>query len=292
LRPLFSLASLQDSAVKMAGWMNIPDGHPAIISGGNSFDQTDPQGNTHYTLPAAADADEERKRKRSTNVLASEDAPPGTESFAAYYCFACGSFALAVEGWLYSMPKRKTDNATVVPKSAAIKNLCKAGECKSLKRPTGVETQYRWQCPSCSIPIAYQTKDWDSEDIDYIYVLDAALAINPSAVSRLWVSGEDGVKIPPCFRVEEASLATGGMSVTIPVKTAVSSRRFALTNLQHSLSLNVTAAGGEEMRVEVVKGIAKLLGCSTKQVKISVGQLTIREVPAKDIFRRLICAIA
>eukprot|EP00961_Rhodomonas_salina_P236690 3198738-Rhodomonas_salina.1 len=45
----------------------------------------------------------------------------------------------------------------------------------------------------CRMQCAYRTdmpyamRDWDSEDIDYIYVLDAALAINPSAVSRLWV---------------------------------------------------------------------------------------------------------
>ena len=102
--------------------------------------------------------DEEKKRKRSTMVVESQEQTTQSDRFCAYYCFACGSFAMAVEGhssprlrattpqprpsagslkvpWtrgagtglLHTMPRRKTDAATAVPKGSAIKNVFKRG---------------------------------------------------------------------------------------------------------------------------------------------------------------------
>jgi hypothetical protein len=115
---------------------------------------------------AAADPEEERKRKRSTQVLesaAEETSSTQTDKFCAYYCFACGSFCMAVEGLLHTMPKRKTDFATAVPRKSAIKMRAKEGECKTIQREKGVEKQFRMTCESCGVPICYQNKAFSTD---------------------------------------------------------------------------------------------------------------------------------
>ena len=55
------------------------------------------------------------------------------------------------------------------------------------------------------------------------------------------------------------------------------------------------AAGiGNDMRAanaEALRMLAKVMGVSLKQVKISIGLLKVSDMSVRDIFRRLICAM-
>ena len=60
-------------------------------------------------------------------------------------------------------------------------------------------------------------------------------------------------------------------------------------------STQVRAAGiGNDMRAanaEALRMLAKVMGVSLKQVKISIGLLKVSDMSVRDIFRRLICAM-
>ena len=63
-----------------------------------------------------------------------------------------------MEGLLHSMPKRKTDHATVVQRKAVLKLGVEEAECKHIQRDKGLEKQFRMKCKSCGVPICYQNK--------------------------------------------------------------------------------------------------------------------------------------
>mmetsp|Transcript_27109 Transcript_27109/g.64683 ORF Transcript_27109/g.64683 Transcript_27109/m.64683 type:complete len:269 (+) Transcript_27109:36-842(+) len=262
------------------GFINMPEGHPALMDGrqGPAFTAKSDD---------AADPEAEKKRKRSTQVLSSEEQSSQSDRFCAYYCFACGSFAMAVEGLLHTMPRRKADASTVLPKKASLKHSFKKGECKSIKREGGTEKQFRWNCGSCAVPICYQSKPFDHEEIDYMYIFDCALAMNPSVVSLYWKDGQSK-HTPKCFHLD-------GKVASVPIKISIEGKRFEVKNIGDSVYVTVRASGvGGDMKqanAEALRILAKVIGVSLKQVRISTGSLQVTDCPIRDIFRRLICAM-
>ncbi|KAL6309636.1 hypothetical protein BKA93DRAFT_275662 [Sparassis latifolia] len=99
-------------------------------------------------------------------VSSSTDAQPTASSTAAlrvYYCI-CGEFILVIDKSLASLPKRKTDGATIVRtrddalgKARIFKLNATPKDPLLVEREGGHERQYRFHCPRCTLPVAYQS---------------------------------------------------------------------------------------------------------------------------------------
>mmetsp|Transcript_27477 Transcript_27477/g.53601 ORF Transcript_27477/g.53601 Transcript_27477/m.53601 type:complete len:274 (-) Transcript_27477:96-917(-) len=269
------------------GFLTLPDGHPAMMVMG------EPTGKTEKVDP-----EEEKKRKNSFATFASGES--SNESFVPYYCFACGSFVMAVDGRLHQMPRRKTDSAIVLDSKKRLKHRLEQGEVKTLKREGGVEKQYRWRC-TCGVPISYQSSEWTTE-VQYVYIIDCSLALNPSVVSLYW--REEGRMLPECFSVqqedEEEAKTEGSKQepvVVIAIEVVPECKRFGIQKLEERMVVEVAAqVVGGDMKLansEAVKGVVKVLGSSSKQVKLdhAANALCISGISSKDAMRRLVCAM-
>ncbi|KZT74304.1 hypothetical protein DAEQUDRAFT_748272 [Daedalea quercina L-15889] len=118
-------------------------------------------------------------------VSSSTDAQPTASSIAAlrvYYCI-CGEFILVMDKSLASLPRRKTDGAVVIRcqdaelgKARVFKLNATPKEPVLVERANGYERQYRFQCPRCTLPVAYQTTPPPVKSGPYLYVLKGALS--------------------------------------------------------------------------------------------------------------------
>ncbi|KLO15871.1 hypothetical protein SCHPADRAFT_914261 [Schizopora paradoxa] len=127
------------------------------------------------------------KRVSRSTVSSSTEAKPTASSTTAlhvYYCI-CGEFILVIDKPLSSLPRRKTDNAIIVrsqdsndAKSCIFKlnsSTPKDTEAVLIDRPEGLEKQYRFQCPRCSLVVAYQSFPPPAKAAPFLYVLHGAL---------------------------------------------------------------------------------------------------------------------
>ncbi|KAI0732997.1 hypothetical protein C8Q72DRAFT_815837 [Fomitopsis betulina] len=118
-------------------------------------------------------------------VSSSTDAQPTASSTAAlrvYYCI-CGEFILVIEKNLASLPRRQTDGAVVVRchdnelgKAQIFKLNATPKDPILVERANGYERQYRFQCPRCTLPVAYQNTPPPVKSGPYLYVLKGALS--------------------------------------------------------------------------------------------------------------------
>ncbi|KAI0650347.1 hypothetical protein C8Q79DRAFT_943225 [Trametes meyenii] len=118
-------------------------------------------------------------------VSSSTDARPTPSSTAAlrvYYCI-CGEFILVIDKSLASLPRRQTDNATVIrchdsgdAKARIFKLNAVAKDPILVERQGGHEKQYRFHCPRCALPVAYQPTPPPAKSGPFLYVLKGALS--------------------------------------------------------------------------------------------------------------------
>ncbi|EMD40797.1 hypothetical protein CERSUDRAFT_80452 [Gelatoporia subvermispora B] len=118
-------------------------------------------------------------------VSSSTDAQPTASSTTAlrvYYCI-CGEFILVIDKSLASLPKRKTDGAAVIRsqdsengKARVFKLNANAQDPILVEREGGHERQYRFQCPRCSLPVAYQSTPPPVKSGPFLYIFKGALS--------------------------------------------------------------------------------------------------------------------
>ncbi|KAN0126951.1 hypothetical protein V8E52_000591 [Russula decolorans] len=118
-------------------------------------------------------------------VSTSADARPTASSAAAlkvYYCI-CGEFILVIDAALSSLPRRQTDGAVIVrsqdkdgAKAKAFKLNAQPRDPILIERSRGGhEQQYRYQCPRCTLPVAYQPNPPPATAGPFLYIFKGAL---------------------------------------------------------------------------------------------------------------------
>ncbi|KAK0183740.1 hypothetical protein F5146DRAFT_252349 [Armillaria mellea] len=102
-------------------------------------------------------------------------------SLRVYYCI-CGEFILVIDKSLTALPKRKTDGAIVVrsqdsddAKARVFKLNANRSDPVLIERQGGHERQYRFLCPRCTLPVAYQSTLPPAKSGPFIYLLPGTL---------------------------------------------------------------------------------------------------------------------
>ncbi|KAM5540423.1 hypothetical protein V8D89_005881 [Ganoderma adspersum] len=118
-------------------------------------------------------------------VSSSTDARPTASSAAAlrvYYCI-CGEFILVIDKSLTALPRRQTDGAVVIrsqdasdAKARVFKLNATTKDPILIERPGGHEKQYRFHCPRCALPVAYQPTPPPVKSGPYLYIVKGALS--------------------------------------------------------------------------------------------------------------------
>ncbi|KAI0723207.1 hypothetical protein C8Q76DRAFT_722065 [Earliella scabrosa] len=118
-------------------------------------------------------------------VSSSTDARPTASSTAAlrvYYCI-CGEFILVIDKSLTALPRRQTDGAIVIrcqdtqdAKARVFKLNATVKEPVLIERQGGHEKQYRFHCPRCALPVAYQATPPPPKSGPFLYILKGALS--------------------------------------------------------------------------------------------------------------------
>ncbi|OCH92908.1 hypothetical protein OBBRIDRAFT_772548 [Obba rivulosa] len=118
-------------------------------------------------------------------VSSSTDAQPTASSTAAlrvYYCI-CGEFILVIDKSLATLPRRKTDGAVVIRsqdsekgKARIFKLNANAKDPILVEREGGHERQFRFHCPRCSLPVAYQSTPPPVKSGSFVYIFKGALS--------------------------------------------------------------------------------------------------------------------
>ncbi|KAK0191136.1 hypothetical protein F5146DRAFT_1103293 [Armillaria mellea] len=113
-------------------------------------------------------------------VSSSTDAQPTASSAASLrvYC----ALMLVIDKSLTALPKRKTDGAIVVrsqdsddAKARVFKLNANLSDPVLVERQGGHERQYRFLCPRCTLPVAYQSTPPPAKSGPFIYLLPGAL---------------------------------------------------------------------------------------------------------------------
>ncbi|KAI8598020.1 hypothetical protein EDD21DRAFT_383814 [Dissophora ornata] len=110
----------------------------------------------------------------SNSIISSSDNREEAQGLHSYYCL-CSEFILVIDMELAQLPRRETDNATIVENATRMYKLhAIPGEVKIVKRNDKFEKQYRLYCPRCSLLIAYETTP-HLKGGAYTYVVQGAL---------------------------------------------------------------------------------------------------------------------
>ncbi|KZV64592.1 hypothetical protein PENSPDRAFT_615100 [Peniophora sp. CONT] len=139
-------------------------------------------------------------------VSTSTDAAPTASSAAAlrvYYCI-CGEFCLVIDRSLSSLPRRQTDDATIIrsqdsqdgsSKSQVFKLNVNTIDPVLVERTSGGhERQFRFCCTRCQLLIGYQSTPLPVKSGPFVYILKGALSQVQGEVPE---DAFDGEQPPP-----------------------------------------------------------------------------------------------
>ena len=83
----------------------------------------------------------------------------GDKPLYMYYCL-CGQMSLILDCPMDKLPLRKRDGGRVIDSSKHVHKItADPGETTYLKRPEGIEKQYRLKCKKCELLLYYRHKD-------------------------------------------------------------------------------------------------------------------------------------
>jgi hypothetical protein len=122
------------------------------------------------------EAEDQRKHKTSFTEMVSEETTSEDSGLAVCYCVCCGSYAMVISTQLETLPKRRTDQSLVLDETKHLKkNTTKEGKQTMIKRAKGNERQYRQNCSTCGVFLAYRSTQRVAK---YLYLLEGALTSN------------------------------------------------------------------------------------------------------------------
>jgi len=106
--------------------------------------------------------------KRATHTFESEKDGVQTEQLNVCFCLCCGVSVciLGPKLSLAALPRRRTDGAHVLVRSeATFKLKTQPGEKICIKREGGYEPQWRFNCWSCGVPVAYTCTEEEKPEL-------------------------------------------------------------------------------------------------------------------------------
>mmetsp|Transcript_20182 Transcript_20182/g.35906 ORF Transcript_20182/g.35906 Transcript_20182/m.35906 type:complete len:201 (+) Transcript_20182:79-681(+) len=173
------------------------------VSSSNAFDRTkgdDPNWRIKTVDGQATLADIKKRRRteleeqqeegvsrkfKITNFTSEESAVSGEKTIHSHYCSICGEHCIASDVKIQKLPKRSTDKSHALEEAMYFhKKYATFGERILLKRPNGVEKQYRFYCRQCRQPLGYRPSP-ESETSKFSYFYQDALVDSQGAAIAL-----------------------------------------------------------------------------------------------------------
>mmetsp|Transcript_50393 Transcript_50393/g.57813 ORF Transcript_50393/g.57813 Transcript_50393/m.57813 type:complete len:183 (-) Transcript_50393:48-596(-) len=115
------------------------------------------------------------KRVKMRNYTSEDSSFLIEEKLATYYCRLCGGHSLISNQDLEFTPRRRTDQSRILVMDQILykKNLEK-GEVIAIKRDTGYEKRFQWNCKRCGMIIGYNCLSHEDAD-----------SLNPKQAAKL-----------------------------------------------------------------------------------------------------------
>jgi len=120
-----------------------------------------------------AEAQEEgvSRKFKIVNFTSEDSVVVGEKHLHSHYCSICGEHCVAADTKLLKLPRRATDRAFALDEAVHFhKKYANFGERILLKRPNGVEKQYRFYCRQCRQPLGYRpSPPTETSKFSYFY---------------------------------------------------------------------------------------------------------------------------
>jgi hypothetical protein len=153
--------------------------------------------------------------KRKAGLISEDD--PIVDDLIVNYCGACGAVVFITETYLSKLPSRSTGDTAILP-SVLKKLRCKPGPIVRVRRPGGIEMQYRWACPECQAVVAYQASPHEAA-AKFVYAIKGRVTDDLTRVKTFTKQ----LKVPACIRAAPEGTKVTVLADTNAPRTAVRS---------------------------------------------------------------------
>lgn len=153
----------------------------------------------------------------SSKVITSEDQTPSEKTILTYYCSICHTLALIMDADFKNLKVRCTDGAAIIDRGTTMCNVTAKQDPVPvyIKRPNGLERQYRFNCKNCEVQLFYASEKEkpptppDASGAEATSPSNAdMLYIFPDAVTSMASKGGAAGKEVPYGRTEHGDAAS------------------------------------------------------------------------------------